>query len=149
MPRLTNQSPHAAPARRERTRARAGAALVLRWTLSREAAAAAGLVEAGDGRSPVLEVRLAWEGPVDGLTAVLVDGERHEDLALEGVRGGAWVQDSAGLRHLDLPGFLRVSARQTVSGVEVLYARTELLGRLGLPGGRYDFESAAVLPQAR
>jgi hypothetical protein len=59
------------------------------------------------------------------------------------------VVDGQGLRHLDLPGVVRVTARPAVEGVEVLYARTEVLGRLGLSGGRYDFEGGRLAVKER
>jgi hypothetical protein len=122
------------------------ATLVLRWSLSRPAAAAATLVEDQAGPAPALEVRLPWGGACAGrVSARLIDGDRTERLALEAAAGGAWTLDDAtGLRHLDLPGLLRITARAAAKGVEVLYARTELLAGLGLPGGRYDLQSASL-----
>ena len=138
-----------------RTRTRAGCAgpvevrprlaLVLRWSLSPEAAVAAGLIGAAEAAEPVLELRLPWDGPVDGVEAVLVKGEQREGLGLEAAPAGAWMEDGrSGLRHLDLPGLVRVTARGAGPEIEVLYARTEVLGRLGLAGGRYDFVGGSL-----
>lgn len=119
--------------------------LTLRWSLSRPAALAAGLVK-GDGDIPLLEVALPWDVPtVTTIAAAVIDGERRREMALEPVAPGHWIVDEAnGLRHLDLPGLVRVSMRWTDGAVQVLYARTEVLARLGLPGGRYDFEGATL-----
>jgi hypothetical protein len=123
--------------------------LALRWSLSREAAVAAGLVAAAEADEPVLELLAPWAGRVEGVRAILVRGGDRDELALEGAPAGAWIEDEAGgLRHLDLSGVLRVTARPTDTGVEVLYARTEVLGRLGLAGGRYDFVGAALRMEA-
>jgi len=125
--------------------------MALTWSLSRAGAAAAGLVpEAGDAE-PSLELRVPWApgGQVrdaSDVRARLIDGAIEHELTLEAVRPGSWAFDAAaGLHHLDLPGLVQVTARVDAGGIAVLYARTEVLGRLGLTGGRYDFGSAAVV----
>jgi hypothetical protein len=123
--------------------------LALRWSLSREAAVAAGLVEAAASEpappAPVLEILVPWDGPtVERVAAAVLDGDRRDEVALEGVSAGVWVSAEDGLRHLDLPGLVRVTARRDGAGATVLFARTELLGRLGLGGGRYDFQGATL-----
>lgn len=119
--------------------------LTLRWTVTRDAAAAAGLVSADGRGSPVLEVRLGWDGPsVDQVAAAVLDGERTEELALESAATGAWTGDDR-LRHVDVPGLVRASLIVSPEEVRAVYARTELLSRLGISGGRYDFERATLL----
>ena len=120
-------------------------ALVLTWSLSRPAAAARGLVTSAVGTAPSLEVSLPSSGPVNGrsLRAWLVDGAARRPVEAGGE--GAWVRDSD-LSHLDLPGVLAVSLHHGRCGISVLYARTGLLARLGLEGGRYEFDSGRLLP---
>src|SRR5262245_5277413 len=124
--------------------------LVLRWSVSREAAAAAGLIAPEAEESPALELIVPWDGPVHGIWAALINGAGREELALEGAATGAWVMDAGtDLRHLDLPGLVRISARPKAGGLDVLYARTDVLGRLGLAGGRYDFERGELVTEPR
>jgi hypothetical protein len=126
--------------------------LALTWSISRAAAVAAGLVALDGAGEPVLELRVPWDsgsaqGSAEVSARLLDDGTVHA-LNLEAVRPGAWVNDpAAGLAHLDLPGLVQVSVRMTDGVVSVLYARTEVLGRLGLAGGRYDFQGAAVVAE--
>ncbi len=94
----------------------------------------------------MLEVRVSCHGSVrrGGVHATLVDGAVRRDIPAEG--SGTWMRD-AELWHLDIPGLLVVSLREQPGGVEVLYARTGLLTRLGVEGGRYEFEAGTLLPR--
>jgi hypothetical protein len=125
--------------------------LALTWSLSRAAAATAGLVPVDGDAEPILELRVPW-GPggqvhdAADVRARVLDGPASQELTLEAVRPGGWMcEPGTGLHHLDLPGLAQVSARIDGRGVAILYARTEVLGRLGLAGGRYDFGGAAII----
>src|SRR5262245_22037616 len=87
---------------------RARRQLSLTWTISREAAATAGLAGA-EGGPVVLRIRLAWKRGVEGLHASLIDGETLREL--EVMEPGAGWASADGLFHLDLPGILHVSVR--------------------------------------
>lgn len=125
--------------------------LALTWAISRAAAAAAGLVPAEGDAEPMLELSVPWGpggavGDSSDLRAGVLDGPVRHELSLEAVRPGAWAYDAASdLHHLELPGLAQVSIRVTPQTIQVLYARTEVLGRLGLAGGRYDFAAASIV----
>jgi len=129
---------------RAAARRRAGT-LVLRWGLSRRAAAMCGVAAARGAGGPVLELRVAWVGVVreGGITAAVVDGGVRREVAAAG--GGTWVQE-AGLWHLDAGDVVSVSLREEEGRIRVLYARSAVPARLGLEGGRYEFEGGALLP---
>lgn len=118
--------------------------LVLTWGLSRQGAAACGLVSAQGAGGPVLELELPRRGGVENgaIRARIVDGSTCVAIPAHG--SGRWVRES-GLWHLEVAGLLCVCVRESGDAVEVLYASTELLGRVGLEGGRYEFEAASVL----
>lgn len=126
----------AVPARRAAPRRE----LHLNWSIARDAAVAAGLAVEGNG-PVVLRIGVAWKRGVERLTAGLVDGERVREIEVSETRA-EWVSEE-GLVHLDLPGVLRVSVRE--SPWSVLYARTDLIAALGLGGGRYEFESGMLI----
>lgn len=124
--------------------------LVLVWSLSRAAAAGAGLAPADGEGEPLLELSAPWPGgqgaDVRDVSARVIDGGAAQEVKLEVIPSGAWACDAAtGLMHLDLPGLVHVTARVRGGSVAVLYARTDLLSRLGLAGGRYDFLRAEVV----
>ncbi len=137
-----------------RTRTRVGApgdgggartrALTIRWPI-----AAAGLngrigAAAGGGEEVVLEWTFA---PGRGAGAALF-GPTGPGRPLRAVEHGrvVWLHDGpGGLEHVDIAGLLSATFRVDESGaVDVLYARTELLAELGVPGGRCDEPRGAV-----
>jgi len=114
--------------------------LSLAWSLSRDAAAAAGLV-GPDGGAVVLQLRVPWKRGVERMHAAVIDGNRTRDLEVA-ESGSEWASEG-GLWHLEIPGVLRVSVREVPW--MVLYARTGLLAALGVGGGRYEFESGELV----
>ena len=122
--------------------ARPATGLLLAWSISRSAANACGLVPDDSGPSVRLEVCV--DPPVRdaqaGLEARVLDGERALVLGTSGAQG-TWIQDSIrGVWHLDIENLLKLTIRLTGQTVEALYARTELLARAGVAGGRYEFD---------
>jgi hypothetical protein len=118
-------------------------AVVLTWSISRAGALACGLVESPTGPAVRLEVMVPAPGAAPGhLSARVLDGERS--ITLEGPHAyGQWIEDSIrGVWHLDIDRVLKLTIRRTQDGIEALYARTELLARAGVAGGRYEFEGA-------
>lgn len=113
----------------------------LMWSISRAGAVACGLVDHTGGPSVQLEISIPapqrHQGP---LSARVLDGDRV--IVLEGPHGqGQWIEDSIrGVWHMDVDGILKLTIRVSSDRVEALYARTELLSRAGIPGGRYEFE---------
>jgi hypothetical protein len=106
------------------------ATLFLRWRLA----------DAGSDGPASLELRLAATGATT-IRARLRSGRAGRDIP---VRGRARWLSADGLRHLDLPGVLSISLR--AESLRVLYARTDLVATLGLPGGRYEFDGAELTP---
>jgi hypothetical protein len=104
---------------------------VLRWRLPRT----------NDGQAG-LELRLSPTGRT-AVRAILRGEQRDRTIPIRA--RGQWLS-ADGLRHLDIPGILSISLRPEALGVRVLYARTDLVATLGLPGGRYEFESAELIP---
>jgi hypothetical protein len=92
------------------------------------------------GGAASLELALSVE---DGTaSAALLAGEQRAELA----RGCATIifDGQTGLWHADASDLLAASWRIDRSGrVQVLYAATPLLGRVGVPGGRYDLRAQA------
>jgi hypothetical protein len=131
-----------------------GAELLLVWSVSRPA-----LAEAWPGvtlpRDP--EVSAAFSAllhPTGEVTDVHADVAGHELLAeITREARGAWLRDeTTGLLHVrvceptsDTP-LLDATLRQHANSVELLYARTTLLGLLKLSGGRYEVARAALTP---
>jgi hypothetical protein len=119
----------------------AAATLSFRWTVSPDAARAAGL-SAIPSEAPAVEVVVPWTGDVRTATAEFIDGPHRRELAVPPTTG-AWTS-SDGMHHLDLPGVLTLSVRAKGAGVEVVYARTPLLAALRIPGGCAEFAAAAI-----
>jgi hypothetical protein len=115
--------------------------LRLRWSVSGEAAAACGLTPEGT-RQAWLELEVDVQRR-DGATratsvsaAVLFHG-RASPVEIAPATGAAITDAETGLTHIDIDGFIHATLR---GESDVLYARTPLLSRLGLPGGRYECE---------
>lgn len=121
-------------------RATRATALVLSWRISRDAAASAGLADARDAGPVRLEIRVLSSAGT-GATAALCDGADRRELPAGG--RGRWVRVGE-LEHLDIPGTLSLTLRRRAGAVQVLYARSELIRSLGLPGGRAEFEGASL-----
>jgi hypothetical protein len=126
--------------------------VVLTWSISRAGAVACGLAENQTGPAVRLEIVIPPPGGAPAqLTARVLDGDRA--IPLEGPHGTSqWIEDTIrGVWHLDVDGVLKLTVRQQAGGqqagtIEALYARTELLSRAGVAGGRYEFEGASTRP---
>jgi hypothetical protein len=120
-------------ARRTRTtskpRARLGVVSVS-WVVSRDAAAPAWGVAAGEG-----EVELRWLLDIDAGASrcVMVDGTREIVIA-EGSSSGS---SDNGLVHVQASASADEFSATLRDGT-VLYARTTVLSRAGVGGGRYE-----------
>jgi len=126
---------------------RQASGLLLAWSISRSAAKACGLVTGESGPSVRLEVCIGAPAnqSASSLEARVLDGDRASPLATPQARG-TWIQDSIrGVWHLDIEGLLKLTIRRTEGLIEALYARTELLSRAGIAGGRYEFEGASLV----
>lgn len=132
---------------REPVRVTAVRGLSVRWRVGR-AALNGSLGGAGAGPA-TLELSVDEAGPGSWRVSAWVradDAERDVSRLLPPAPEGApgWSRDAEGLEHLDLPGVLCATWRRTPGGIEVLYARSALPGALGLGGGRYELEGAAL-----
>src|ERR1043165_5299374 len=120
--------------------------LVLTWSISRAGAAACGMVQNGTGQAVKLELRVGSprrNGRVS-IAARVADGEVSTAILMP-ESAGQWIEDSiAGVWHLDVEGLLKLTIRQSAERTEALYARTELLAKAGLGGGRCEVEGAAL-----
>jgi len=120
--------------------------LVLTWSIARAAAKACRLVETEAGPVPRLEIVIGAprEHASATVQARILDGTRAIPLQTPPTQA-QWIQDSiAGVWHLDIDGILKLTVRQSEGRIEALYARTELLTRTGLAGGRYEFDGASL-----
>lgn len=113
--------------------------LLLTWSISPQAAAAAGLVTGSD--PAFLEIEAPWPGDQGPVHARVVQGDCSVPLRIAEDYRARWVDDlAASLVHLDIPGVLIATLRLDANEVQTLYARTSLLETLGIGGGRYEFE---------
>lgn len=110
--------------------------ITVRWAISRAALHRA----RPDLIAPIgpPAVQLAWHLATDdrGLTsgsASLADGGRHTPL-LSLLPGAGHLMLDGEFSHIDIRGLLRISSRAG----ELLYAQTELLQSLPVPGGCYE-----------
>lgn len=137
-------------------------AVRLRWEIAAEAVRAACPDFAIDAKSE--RVMLEWTVPMASgreASGVLSDGANARAELVDPVSGSRlaiavvtpsrddlagpvkWMVDGD-LHHLEIDGLLSATVRASKgvvgagTAVEVLYARTELLARMGLPGGRYE-----------
>jgi hypothetical protein len=113
--------------------------LRFRWSLSAPAAAAAGLVPGGT-REANLELLLdvtprggSWRAAA--VSAAIEHDGRLSPLESPSGSGAAVLDAETGLLHIDIDGFIHATLRGEEA---VLYARSPLLARLGLAGGRYE-----------
>ncbi len=86
-------------------------------------------------------IDLARQGVASAAARVLAGG-RVVDL---GAGAGTWLEEG-GLLHIDVAGVLSLTGRRSETGLEVLYARAEVLHGLAIPGGRYEVDTATVEP---
>ncbi len=112
-------------------------ALLLRWAIAPRAAKQAGLVTTEAARPPCLEIELNEGRPP--IARILVAPHARE-IPIESAAIVRVHRDASGFLHIDLPGLLSATWEERAPGPRVIYARTELLARLGIPGGRYEIE---------
>lgn len=121
-----------------------GRPVAVSWAVSRAAAARAfpGAVAGDAGGEVTIEIAAAMDSADRWIvSARLIDAAGEEpapilSLAAEPAAAAVWTHDpECGLEHLDVPGLLSVSMER---GGRVVYARTSLLERFGLAGGRYE-----------
>jgi hypothetical protein len=118
--------------------------MTIRWNLSRQSLAAG---PRDDGRD--LELRWRLDALAGNADAQLMDGE-VPDRSRAIVKGATLVHTCDGeLLHVEArdrnDGALLLAAtlRPEAAGAHVLYARTTLLAKLGVRGGRYEVLSSA------
>lgn len=123
--------------------------LTLRWSISKPAAIALGLACERDS-SVVLEVTVELQGDsslrVGSLAAALRVGERVQGFEVEASGQGVCITDAeTGLTHVDVPGVLQASLRLG-EPAKPLFAKTTLLARIGVAGGRYELLGGSLTP---
>lgn len=93
---------------------------------------------APSGASPVVELQIAVN--TDGTGVRVLDPESSNERSVAYVEGEPGVLLSAGgWMHVDVPGVISCSiADAGTDHAELVYARTAILGELGIPGGRFD-----------
>lgn len=109
------------------------------WRISEAAAREAGLAT-GTGGHVLLEVELFTLHRDPGramLRARLISGGVSTPLALEGDPFATLSAGPGDVRHADAPGVVTLTWRDGERGA-MLYARTEVISSLGIPGGRYE-----------
>lgn len=117
----------------------------VRWRIGPEAARDAFQTEGG---AILLAIRVreqaggGWRGE-----AVLEAGGGEPRPLLDGSPQVRWARDpDRGLMHIDAPGFFSVTLDLTGEHPALLYARTAMLGALGVRGGRYEPADARLEP---
>lgn len=109
----------------------------VRWTISPLAAMNAGLCTRPATRV-LLELTVQGSDDQVELAAWLrVDGSRRR-VDLPVTSSARVTRDPQGLCHLDLPGSIALTWRDGPGAAWPMYARTDLLTRLGLRGGTYE-----------
>lgn len=93
---------------------------------------------APDGNQAVVELQIAVHH--DGAGVRLLDRDSHDERSIDSIEHAPSVLFSAGgWMHIDIPGVLSCSIADAQSdGASLVYARTPVLGKLGVPGGRFD-----------
>lgn len=137
--------------------------LAIRWRLTRRSVREH-LPRSMDPDRPedvALEWRFRHDGRLCRARALLLDPCTGESIGLFGSGGGfapahgSWIgPDPTGrhpdaIEHVDLPGLVSVSFRRVPRvglspDAVLLYARTTLLARLGIAGGRYILQGARL-----
>lgn len=95
-------------------------------------------VRDGDLRG-VLEWRIG-----EASASALWRPEEGEPVTMASAAAVARVVDERGMEHVDVPGLLALTMRRTPDGARVIYARSTLLGVLGVRGGRVDHPEGRV-----
>lgn len=97
-----------------------------------------------------LEWRLTWargeSGPARASAVAVDTGPRTERTLVADAAASAMLDVASGLAHVDVPGCLSATLRLPAgaSAGVLVYARTSLLGSLGVPGGRADRPDLAL-----
>jgi len=111
--------------------------VTVRWSV-----AAGALTPGARGAAAVeITVRRADDGSVWLEAAAVTAGERRVVRSAGPFDARAWWADGAGLEHIEAGPTLRATMRAEGAaneGAAVLFAQTDVLGELGLGGGRYD-----------
>ncbi|MCA9303022.1 MAG: hypothetical protein KC996_02760 [Phycisphaerales bacterium] len=93
---------------------------------------------APEGPSAVLELQFAVN--TDGTGVRILDPRSADERSvvfIEGEPGVLW--SVGGWMHVDIPSVLSCSiADADTDHAQLVYARTPILGELGIPGGRFD-----------
>jgi len=94
--------------------------------------------QAPGGTSAVVELQIAING--DGTGVRVIDPQSAEERSIVYIAGEPGVLLSAGgWMHVDVPGIISCSiADARTDHAQLVYARTPILGQLGIPGGRFD-----------
>lgn len=90
------------------------------------------------GSTAVVELQIAVHH--DGTGVRVLDPDSRDERSIEYVQDAPSVLHSAaGWMHIDVPGVLSCSIADANSdNASLVYARTAILGQLGIPGGRFD-----------
>lgn len=114
----------------------------LRWRVGAETARRVFGVEC---REAHLEIELTKDDGRLWRARALVEGDGAEARpVLSAETSAAWSSDAARrLLHLDASGVLHATFDMRNGTPRVLYARTGVLGEVGLPGGRYEIAGAS------
>lgn len=133
----TDESPE-----RGGARAQPGGASI-RW---RVGSGAARSVFGGVGGEVFIEFRLIETGRGSWRGEVLLDAGAEEPSRLrEFAPRVRWTRDTGrGLVHIDAEGFVHATIDVSNGAPSLVYARTGLLGELGLPGGRYELAGVEI-----
>lgn len=133
--------------------------LSIRWTISRAAISASrpdlippGTVSVHD---PELVLTIVTEPDRDGAVRIArahawlhdpATGRKPVVESAPSLIGAVWTEErESGLIHVDMPGWASFTAQSAPDGMVLRYARTTVLLRLGLAGGRYEMPQTAPI----
>lgn len=120
--------------------------VTVRWTIAADA-----LPErfrpVATGQDAVLELSIESAGESTTADARLRAGGRERSIDLGPRSTVAWRRDpDNGLEHIDMDGVAAITVRRSArGGVQLAYAASPLLARLGIAGGRYEASEARII----
>lgn len=93
---------------------------------------------APEGSSPIVVLQIAVN--TDGTGVRVLDPKSADERSLAYIEGApAVLLSNGGWMHVDVPGVISCSIADADSDqAQLVYARTTILGELGIPGGRFD-----------